>query len=82
MRVALVLACVVLAAGCSNLTPENYAKVKIGMPYSEVTTILGGPDSCSDTAGFKSCRWGDDKRNVTVRFAGEKVVVHTADNLR
>jgi outer membrane protein assembly factor BamE (lipoprotein component of BamABCDE complex) len=82
MRVALVLACVVLAAGCSKLTPENYAKVKIGMPYSEVTTILGGPDSCSDTAGFKSCRWGDDKRNVTVRFAGEKVVVHTADNLR
>ena len=51
------------------------------MPYSEVTTILGAPDSCSDTARFKSCRWGDDKRNVTVRFAGEKVVIHTAENL-
>jgi hypothetical protein len=83
MRIALALAAVVLtAAGCSKLTPENYAKVKVGMSYNEVTAILGGPDSCDDTAGFKSCRWGDDKRHVTVRFAGEKVIVHTAENSR
>ncbi len=82
MRVAMILAGLVLvAAGCSKLTPENYAKVKVGMAYEEVTAVLGGPDSCSDTAGFKSCRWGDEKRNVTVRFAGEKVLLHTAENL-
>ena len=83
MRVAMILAGLVLVAtGCSKLTPENYAKVAVGMTYSDVTAILGGPDSCSDTAGFKSCRWGDEKRHVTVRFAGEKVLLHTAENLR
>lgn len=53
MRIALVLAAVALtAAGCSKLTPENYAKLKVGMSYNEVTAILGGPSSCDDTAGF------------------------------
>ncbi len=83
MKTAIMLAGVVLiAAGCSKLTTENYAKVAVGMAYNDVTAILGGPDSCSDTAGFKSCRWGDEKRNVTVRFAGDKVVLHSAENIR
>jgi len=83
MRVVMLLIAIAIAtAGCSKLTPENYAKVKIGMPYNEVTAILGGPNSCDDTAGFKSCRWGDDKRHITVRFAGEKVILHTAENIR
>jgi outer membrane protein assembly factor BamE (lipoprotein component of BamABCDE complex) len=83
MRTLLALfAIVLLVAGCSKLTPENYAKVKVGMSYNEVTSILGGPASCDEAAGFKSCRWGDEKRHVTVRFAGEKVVLHTAENIR
>jgi outer membrane protein assembly factor BamE (lipoprotein component of BamABCDE complex) len=83
MRIALAgVAALLLAAGCSKLTAENYAKVKMGMSYNEVTAILGGPASCDDTAGFKSCRWGDDKRQVTVRFAGDKVILHTAENIR
>lgn len=73
---------ILLLAGCSKLTPENYAKLKLGMPYSEVTAILGSPASCDDIAGFKSCRWGDDKRHVTVRFAGDTVVLHSAENIR
>jgi hypothetical protein len=31
---------------------------------------------------FKSCRWGDDSRNITVRFAGDQVVLHSAENIR
>ena len=69
-------------AGCSKLTPENYAKLKVGMTYGEVTAILGAPDRCEDAMGFKSCRWGDDARNVTVRFAGDAVILYSGENLR
>lgn len=78
--VLLLAAC--LLAGCSKLTAENYARISIGMSYSEVTAILGSPERCDDTVGFKSCKWGDDKRNVSVRFVGEKVLLHSAENLR
>lgn len=76
------LALALLVAGCSKLTAENYAKIKVGMAYAEVTAIIGNPASCSDIAGFKACRWGDDKSNVTVRFVGDKVVLHSAENIK
>lgn len=83
MRIAFAIAAIALAAtGCSKLTPENYAKIGIGMTYGEVTQLIGDPASCDDTAGFKTCRWGDAQRNVTVRFVGEKVILHTAVNIR
>lgn len=69
-------------AACSKLTPENYAKIQIGMDYPAVTDILGKPDRCSDIAGFKSCQWGTEQRGVTIRFVGEKVVLHSAENIR
>ena len=69
------------AAACSKLTPENYAKVKVGMTYDEVKPILGVAANCSDTLGVKSCRWGDEQRHVTVQFAGDKAVLFNAENL-
>jgi hypothetical protein len=82
LRPAALLAAGLLLAACSRVTSENYAKIRVGMAYQEVTTILGAPATCSDTAGFKSCRWGDDKSNITVRFAADQVVLHSADNIR
>ena len=81
-RPAALLAVGLLVAACSKVTAENYAKIKIGMGYQEVTAVLGNPAGCSDTAGFKSCKWGDDKSNITVRFAADKVVLHSAENIR
>ena len=78
---ALLLAACLLAA-CSKINAENYAKIRIGMSYPEVTAILGSPERCDDTVGFKSCIWGDDKSNVSVRFVGEKVLLHSAENVR
>lgn len=78
---ALVIAALV-TAGCSKLTPENYAKLKAGLSYEEVKAILGNPTRCDDLMGFKSCRWGDDSRNITVRFAGDQVLLYTAENVR
>jgi outer membrane protein assembly factor BamE (lipoprotein component of BamABCDE complex) len=71
-----------LLAGCSKVTAENYAKVKTGMEFKEVTGILGNPDRCNDTVGFKSCTWGDANSNITVRFAGDKVILYSAENIR
>jgi outer membrane protein assembly factor BamE (lipoprotein component of BamABCDE complex) len=80
-RIAL-LSCIFLFAACSKLTADNYARIKSGMEYKEVTNILGTPARCDDVAGFKSCTWGDAKTNVTVRFAGDKVILHSAENIR
>jgi len=80
-RMALVVPICLLTA-CSKITAENYAKLKAGMEYREVTGILGNPASCDDVVGFKSCRWGDEKSRITVRFAGDAVIMHSAENLR
>ena len=67
--------------GCSKLNNENYAKIKVGMSYNEVTALIGSPKSCDETVGVKTCKWGDDKRNVTINFAGDNVALHSAQNL-
>lgn len=72
----------ILLSGCGKLTPENYAKLKPGLTYAEVKSILGEPARCDDLVGFKSCRWGDESRNITVRFAGDQVVLYSAENVR
>jgi hypothetical protein len=81
LRMALLVS-ICLLAGCSKVTAENYAKLKAGMEYKEVAGILGKPASCDDVVGFKSCKWGDEKSHITVRFAGDAVIMHSAENLR
>lgn len=71
-----------LAAGCSKVTAENYGKLKVGMRYQEVTAILGGPTSCGEAAGFKRCIWGDDKRHIKVQFAADRAVLFSAQAIR
>ena len=81
-RFMVLAALALVVAGCSKFNAANYAKVNVGMSHSEVTAILGSPASCDEAAGFRSCRWGDDKSNATIRFGAEKVLLHTAENLR
>ena len=73
---------IALLAGCSKLTMKNYSKLKSGMTTDEVTAILGEPDSCSETLFVRSCKWGDEKRNITVNFVGGKVVLLSSHNLK
>lgn len=77
----LVLLCL-LQVACSRLTAENYAKIKMGMTYPEITNLLGKPDHCNDLAGFKSCQWGNDQRGITIRFLQETVVLYSAQNIQ
>lgn len=81
-RLAFVLLAGLALGACSKVTAENYARLKVGMDYKDVTAAIGNPASCSDTAGFKVCKWGDEKSGVTVRFAADKVVMHSADNIK
>jgi hypothetical protein len=82
LRLAALVAAGLFLAGCSKVTADNYAKLKVGMTYQETTAILGNPAGCSDTAGFRSCKWGDDKASITVRFAADKAVLHSAEGIR
>lgn len=69
-------------AGCSKLTVENYDKLKMGMPYAEVKTLLGDPSSCTDVLAMRNCTWGDAQRSITVSFVADQVVLFNASNLR
>jgi hypothetical protein len=71
-----------LLAACSNLSVENYDKLKVGMTYEEVKQLLGAPAHCNDLLGVKHCRWGDDQRHVDVNFIGGQVLVFSAENIR
>ncbi len=81
-RLAVVALVALLVVGCSKLTAENYAKLKAGMSYQDVTGILGSPAACDDLAGFKSCTWGDEKRHIKVQFVAERVMLFSAQNIR
>jgi hypothetical protein len=78
----LMLVLFLAASGCTKLTPENYAKIKVGMPYAEVAAILGEPAGCDAVLAIKSCRWADDARKISIQFVGEQVVMSSAENLR
>ena len=85
MRVVAVVAAgfaVLGLGGCGRVTAENYGKLKVGMTYQETTAILGSPAGCDDTAGFRTCKWGDGKSGITVRFAADKAVLFSAENIR
>ena len=81
IRILLVMFCVVLLAGCSKVTRENYDKIKMGMPMDEVIAVIGEPDSCSGALGAKKCIWGDEAKNITITFVGEHVTLPSMKGL-
>lgn len=81
-KTGIIFILVMLLAACGKLSVENYDKLKVGMPYTEVKQLLGAPKSCSDVLGVKSCTWGDEKRSITVNFIADQVVIFSAENIR
>jgi len=82
MRMIVLLVVVVILAGCSKLTVDNYAKIKTGIEYSEVVNILGKPDSCSEALFVKSCIWGNEQKNITVNFVSDKAILSSSRNIK
>jgi len=68
-------------AGCSKVTQENYAKIKMGMAYEEVTKILGNPTNCKKTLGIERCVWQADDKEINIKFAGGKAILFSKKNL-
>jgi hypothetical protein len=73
---------IAMLAGCSKLTADNYARIKTGVEYGEVVRILGKPDSCSEVVFVKSCVWGDEQKNITVSFMGDKTILTASKNIK
>ncbi len=73
---------VLLLVGCSKLTMNNYNKLKAGMSYNEVITIIGAPDKCSDLMVMRVCEWGNEKKSINVTFTGDKAIFFTCNGLR
>ena len=61
--------------GCSKMNQENYNKIKIGMDYQQIIEIIGNPDKCDAALGTKSCIWGTEKKNITIKFIADKVAL-------
>jgi hypothetical protein len=77
----LILCTALLLTGCSKVTKENYDKLKVGQDYNDVVEILGKVDTCSGTMGIQDCRWGEDSKYISVKFAGRKVINISAKGL-
>lgn len=76
-----IVASLLLTIACSKITQENYNKLKVGQDYDEVVKILGKADECSGAIGIQNCSWGDEKRFIKVKFAGNKVILFSAQGL-
>lgn len=82
IRTVLTMGLLLAMLGCSKLTLENYNKISTGQTYDEVTALIGSPEQCDDVLGVRNCKWGDEKRSVSVSFVGGKVVLFTSSNLK
>lgn len=74
-KIVVLLAALSLLGACSKLTQDNYNQVKAGMTYDEVTSILGAATHCDEAVGTKSCRWGDDAKNIKITFLADRATV-------
>ena len=67
--------------GCSKVNRGNYERIKAGMEYQEVISIIGEPDKCDAALGVKTCVWGNKTKNITITFMGDKVFVPSMKGL-
>ena len=70
-----------LLTGCSKLNRENYDKLKMGISYAEASTILGKADQCDDKMATTSCVWGDEKKNIKIRFLSDKATFFSSEGI-
>lgn len=81
IKLLIVFLIIFTLVGCSKITQENYDKIKVGMDYQQVIEILGEADKCDEVLGAKSCIWGDDQKNIKIKFVVDKVMIPTMTGL-
>ena len=83
LRYGFVIAGLALLSACgSQLSLENYNKLKVGQSYDEVKQVIGDPARCDETLGVRTCVWGDDQRGISVNFVAGKVLLLSARSLK
>ena len=79
----LVLATVLLVAGCSKVTQENFAKIQDGMSEQEVAAILGSPTESSSGSilgiSGTSSKWAGGDATISISFVNGKVALRSFD---
>lgn len=81
-KIVVLLAALLFIGACSKLTQDNYDQVKAGMTYQEVTGILGTATHCDEAVGTKSCRWGDDEKNIKITFLADRATVFSNQGIQ
>jgi hypothetical protein len=81
IMVVLCAALMVCAACSSTVNKAAYDKLKMGMSYEEVVKILGSANTCDATMAAKSCLWGNEQKNISIKFIADKVVFFTSKGL-
>ena len=76
------MACMLLAACGSQLSLENYNKLKVGQSFDEVKKVIGHPTRCDEVLGIRTCVWGDEQRGVNIGFVAGQVMLLSATNLK
>jgi hypothetical protein len=83
MRLRAFLAVLLLLAGCSKVTQENFNKIQDGMSEQEVIGLLGTPSESNsvNVLGMSgtSSRWSSNDATITVRFVNGKVALKSFD---
>ena len=72
---------ILLFSGCSKVNQENYQKLSMGMDYKTVISILGEPTHCDSLLNANNCTWGDETKNINIKFIGDKVIFYTSSGL-
>ena len=80
--IGLVLFSLVLGACGSQLSLENYNKLKVGQSYEEVKQVIGDPARCDEMLAVRTCVWGDEQRGISVNFVAGQVLLLSARNLK
>lgn len=72
---AAALALLTLSGCTGNVTPIEYARLRVNMPYNEVVRIIGSsPDSCTDVGATRTCTWSETNRSrVLIMFQSDRV---------
>ncbi|MGI9278800.1 MAG: hypothetical protein ACR2PX_04115 [Endozoicomonas sp.] len=82
MKKLIVMAGLVVAAGCAHVNQNAFQQLDVGMSIERVEGILGKPESCSNELGNRECIWRDGDREVRVSYINNKAVVFSSNGLQ
>ena len=84
-KVAAVLFALMLITGCiktpDKITRENYDKLKFGMSYEELITLIGEPGHFSTRIGIKEYTWVEDDRQIHAKLLADRAIYYSSKGL-